>query len=245
MLVSIITVCYNSEETIKDTIESVLNQTYTDIEYLVIDGLSKDNTVGIAESYISVFRQKGIQYHISSEKDSGIYDAMNKGIKMSSGEIIGIINSDDWYEPNAVQTIVNAYKKSYFDMFYADIRLLKKNGDAIIKHSKMDKFVTSRHWNHPTSFVTKKTYNELGCFKCKGIHDDFDFFLRVRKSGKKICIVNIVLANFRAGGTSNDKSLEKAKQRIRDRYRIYRENGYGRIYLIECLAIEIAKFLIG
>ena len=80
----------------------------------------------------------------------------------------------------------------------------------MVKKSKKDRFPTSRHWNHPTSFVTKKTYEELGVFRCEGIHDDFDLFLRIRRAKKKIVIKNVVLANFRTGGASNDKTLKNA-----------------------------------
>lgn len=245
MLVSIITVCYNSGKTIQKTIESVLNQTYQEIEYIIVDGLSNDNTMQIVDGYKEQFATKGMQLKIISEKDHGIYDAMNKGIYNSSGEIIGIINSDDWYEKNAVEVMMDTYQKEKFDYFYGDIRLIKTNGQEIIKHSRMDKLVTSRHWNHPTSFVTKSTYQELGTFLCEGIHDDFDFFLRVRRAGKKIVIKNQVLADFRMGGVSNDKSIEKSKKRVKDRYRCYKINGYSRLYLIECILIELVKNIIG
>ena len=106
MLVSIITVAYNSEKCIRKAIESVLNQTYPHIEYTIVDGLSKDNTVAVAKEYEEKFQEKGYTYRIVSEKDNGIYDAMNKGIRMATGELIGMINSDDWYEPIAVETAV-------------------------------------------------------------------------------------------------------------------------------------------
>ena len=244
MLVSIVTVCYNSESTVRATIESVLAQTYDKIEYLIIDGASKDNTVAIAEEYKEKFAEKGYEYKIISEKDNGIYDAMNKGINMASGELVGIINSDDWYEPIAVETAVNTYNEEQYDLFYADINLIKANGQVMVKKSKKDRFPTSRHWNHPTSFVTKKTYGELGVFRCEGIHDDFDLFLRIRRAKKKIVIKNVVLANFRTGGTSNDKTLKKCVRRCKDRYRCYRNNKYSRLYFIECAAIEAAKFIL-
>lgn len=244
MLVSIVTVCYNSENTVRATIESVLAQTYDKIEYLIIDGASSDSTVAIAEEYKEKFAEKGYEYKIVSEKDNGIYDAMNKGINMAQGEIVGIINSDDWYEPIAIETAVNTYNEEKYDMFYADINLIKANGQVMVKKSKHDRLPTSRHWNHPTSFVTKETYNELGAFRCEGIHDDFDLFLRIRKAGKKIVIRNIVLANFRTGGTSNDKTLKKCIRRCKDRYRCYRNNKYSRLYFLECAAIEAAKFIL-
>lgn len=244
MLVSIITVCFNSEKTIRQTIESVLQQDYQNIEYLIIDGCSNDTTVSIAKEYEEKFAEKGYRYTIISEKDQGIYDAMNKGIGLTTGELIGLINSDDWYEPNAVSTAVNAFEEENYDMFYADINLIKSDGSVIVKHSKLDRFPTSRHWNHPTTFITKKVYSELGGYRNVGIHDDFDLVLRVRKAGKKVVVKNVVLANFRVGGTSNDKALKKCVQRCKDRYACYRNNGYSRLYWLECVAIEAAKYII-
>jgi len=244
MLVSLITVAFNSEKTIGHTVESVLAQTYSEIEYWVIDGGSKDKTVAVAEGYREALEKKGIDLHVISEKDNGIYDAMNKGIRHATGELIGIINSDDWYEPDAVEAAVNTYRETQFDYFYADINLVKADGSIIVKQSKEDRFPTSRHWNHPTSFVKKQVYEELGVFRCEGLHDDFDFFLRVRKAGKKTVIRNVVLANFRTGGASNEKSLKKCKKRCKDRYRCYRNNGYSPLYGIECVAIEAAKWML-
>lgn len=244
MLVSLITVCYNSEKTIRRTIESVLNQTYSAIEYIIVDGLSDDNTLEIVRSYEAKFKEKGYLYRVISEKDNGIYDAMNKGIRFATGDIVGIINSDDWYEPNAVEAVINTYKSDTFDVFYADINIIKEDGSVMLKRSKFDKFPTSRHWNHPTTFVCKKTYDELGVFRCEGIHDDFDFLLRVRRADKKIVIKNIVLANFCIGGTSNDKSFKKCIRRCKDRYKSYRNNNYSPLYFIECILIEAVKFIL-
>ncbi len=245
LLVSIITVSYNSEKSIRRTIESVLNQTYSKIEYHIVDGLSSDNTIAIAHEYDEKFAEKGMRYIVSSEKDNGIYDAMNKGILRSAGEIVGIINSDDWYEKKAVKTVVSTYGKTKFDYYYGDINLIKQNGKKILKHSKKKSFVTSRHWNHPGSFVKRQVYSELGLFKGEGIHDDFDFFLRVKRARKKIVIENVLLANFCVGGVSNDRSLAKCRQRCLDRYRCYRDNGYSRLYFIECILMEVMKYLLG
>jgi len=244
MLVSVVTVCFNSEKTIRHTIESVLQQDYKEIEYLIIDGCSQDNTVSIAKEYEDKFIEKGYLYRIISEKDHGIYDAMNKGIHLATGELIGLINSDDWYEHNAVSTAVEIFEKEHYDMFYADINLIKADGTVIVKHSKLDRFPTSRHWNHPTTFITKKTYNELGVYRNEGIHDDFDLVLRIRKAGKKVVIKNVVLANFCVGGTSNDKEIKKCVKRCKDRYACYRNNGYSKLYWLECVAIEVAKYIL-
>ena len=244
MLVSVITICFNSEAVIRKTIESVLNQTWDKLEYLIVDGASKDRTVAIAEEYFERFAAQGVDYRIYSEPDRGIYDAMNKGIRLSSGDLVGLINSGDWYEPDAVETAVKAYEKEPYDLFYADINLIKENGSVMVKHSKKDRFPTSRHWNHPTMFVTRKTYQELGLYRNEGIHDDFEFYLRARKAGKKITIVNKTIANFVTGGASNAKSFAKCKKRCLDRYRDYRINGYSRLAMIECVAIEAAKYIL-
>ena len=244
MLVSIVTVCFNSEATIRKTIESVLGQTYPEIEYIIVDGLSEDNTVAVAREYESRFREKGYTYRVISEKDKGIYDAMNKGIRMATGEVIGIVNSDDWLEPHAVQTVADTYQETGFDMFYADLNLIKDNGTVIVKHSKLDRFPTTRHWNHPTTFITRKTYDEVGMFRCKGLYDDFDLMLRIRRANKKVVICNQVLSNFRTGGVSTQKSFKKAYGRFLDRYRCYRDNGYSCLYVVECAAMELAKLIL-
>lgn len=243
--ISIITVAYNSEKSIRHTIESVLSQTYANIEYWIIDGASRDHTVEIAESYRTQLEQKGIQYHILSEPDNGIYDAMNKGIRNATGDIIGIINSDDWYEPDAVQTAAETFRSTGCDLMYANIRMHKANGSTFIKKARTRRFQTSRDWNHPTTFVKTECYKKYP-FRQLGIHDDYGFFLEMRKMNKKIVIVDKVLANFHMGGASNHKDLKAARKRIMDRYRYcYRINGYSRWYMIECVAIEAAKFLLG
>lgn len=244
MLVSVITVCYNSAQTVRKAIESVLNQTYSNIEYTIVDGFSKDNTVEIARSYEDAFRQKGYTYRIISEKDNGIYDAMNKGIRMASGELVGMINSDDWYEPIAVETAVSAYQEKPYDLFYADINLIRPDGAIIVKRSRLDRFPSSRHWNHPTTFVTKKAYDEVGLYRCETVYDDFDLILRMRRAGKKVYIKNVILANFRTGGVSNAKSIIKCIERIKARYQYYRNNGYSPLYIVECVVMEVAKFIL-
>lgn len=243
IMVSIVTVCYNSEATIRDTIASVLNQTYTNIEYLIIDGASKDDTVAIAESYRSAFEEKGMKYAIYSEPDKGIYDAMNKGTQKASGLLVGILNSDDWYEPNTVERVVDTYEKNPFDMFYADIRLIKPDGTSIVKHSKYRKYATSRDWNHPTTFVKRSIYDHIH-FQCKVVYDDWDFILKVRNAGYKIVVLNEVLANFRMGGASNEGGMRRAITKIKERYGIYRQNGMSRFYFIECAVHELAKAIL-
>ena len=156
MLISIITVCFNSEATIARTIESLASQNYRDFEYVIVDGLSSDKTVEIANGYKSIFEKMGVPFTVISERDKGIYDAMNKGIALARGEIIGMINSDDWYEPDALKTVAERYASGGFDMFYADLNVVKPSGKVYVKRSKITAFPTSRHWNHPTTFIAKR-----------------------------------------------------------------------------------------
>lgn len=240
--VSIITVAYNSEATIKDTIESVLNQTYKNIEYIIIDAVSKDKTIDIIKSYEEKFKQKKIEYKWISEKDNGIYDGMNKGIKMSSGEIIGIINSDDWYERDAIEKIINNEKIKNWDMLYCDLRVIGTQRQ-FIKKAKLTKIATTRNWNHPTTFVKKEVYEEFK-YQCKYIYDDLDFMLKVRKKGYKVSILNEIIANFRLGGVSNKKNLKKLITDIKIRNKIYKTNNYSRLYYLDNLFIELGKYIL-
>ena len=242
--VSIVTAVYNGEKTIRRAIESVLNQTVACKEYTVVDGLSSDHTVEIAQEYRERFQEKGISYRILSEKDRGIYDAMNKGISLSEGTIIGMINSDDWYEPNAVETVLSAYAKSHFDMMYADLRMYKNGREIGIKRSrKMKHYITSRHWNHPTTFITKQKY-ETYQYPCLSVYDDLDMLLTAYRDKWNIVVVNEVLANYSLGGSSNRKTREEILNRFHDKYRIYRENGYSRLYILECAAMELGKAIL-
>ncbi len=242
--ISIITVTRNSEETLKKTIESVLNQTLSPKEYLIIDGNSSDGTVALAECFHEPFAEKGITYRIYSEPDAGIYDAMNKGIKLASGEIIGMINSNDWYEPEALQAVADVYMKKGFDLFFADLRMHLPNGGTFIKPARNRSYATSRDWNHPTTFITKQIYEKYP-YKTETIHDDYDLILRLKRAGVHIETLNRVLADFCMNGTSHERSVKKAWQRVIIKYRIYRNNGYSPLYFLECLAVEAAKLIVG
>lgn len=243
-LVSVTTVTYNSEKTLARTIESVLNQTYDNIEYLIIDGLSQDKTLEVAESYREKFAARGFAYTILSEADKGMYDAINKGIRLSKGEIIGNINSDDWYEPEAVEKAVGLMAETSCAYMYADLRIIKPDGSDFIKRARLQRLATSRGWNHPTQFALRAVHERFP-YKLESLHDDFDLFLKVRKSGYPIGVLNQVLANFTLEGMSHDRHLRTAASRGRCRYRIYRNNGYSRWYIVECIAIEGAKLLLG
>lgn len=242
-LISIVTATYNSGKTLARTIESVLVQTYNNIEYIIMDGVSTDSTLSVAGSYEKAFRNRGIKYSIISEPDNGMYDAINKAVKLSHGIIIGNINSDDYYEPDAVENIVAEYMITPFDMIYGNLCIIKKSGN-IIKKAELRKFVSTRYWNHPTTFITKETYNKE-LYKCESIYDDCDLMLRLRKNGYKVRIINKTLANFTFGGISTVKCWRKTKDRIKLRCKIYKNNGYGIVYCFDSIIIETAKYIFG
>jgi glycosyltransferase involved in cell wall biosynthesis len=201
--VTIITVCYNSEKTIQRTIESVLQQTYDNIEYIIVDGKSKDRTMEIAESYKPRFRDM----KVISEPDKGIYDAMNKGIDMASGELVGIINSDDFYEENAVETVVNAYERGKHAVYHGKMRTVDRTSGAVVGESQTpgnpDKLDQEMSINHPTCFIPKATYRKYGKFNTKySCVADYDLMLRYRQCSEvEFVPVDAVIANFTVGGT--------------------------------------------
>ena len=226
-LVSIITVCYNSEKTIINTIESVLNQTYTNIEYILVDGSSKDNTVNIIKSYEEKFKRKGISYRWISESDNGIYDAMNKGIGLSAGNFIGIINSDDWYERDALENIKKAYSQNFDkEIFYGNMfKILNKKkilGKGLINLKKID----SLRLNHPTMFVKNEVYKRVGRFDLEfPIGADRDFVMRALNKGIKFMYIDKIISNFSLEGISSDYSKFRIlKKRIIEEYRICKKN---------------------
>lgn len=244
ILVSITTPAFNREETIATAIESVLNQTYDNIEYIIMDGGSTDRTLEIAHSYEEAFKARGIKYTIVSEPDNGMYDAINKAVKLASGTIIGNVNTDDYYEPNAVEVIVREYEKEPYDMIYADLRIIRK-GKESIKKAKLKKFASTRYWNHPTTFITKETYNKEQ-YRCCDMYDDGELMLRLRRKGYKIRVVNEVLSNFVFGGMSNEKSWKKTRERLKYRKKMYKDNGYRCItYKIDSFIIEVGKYILG
>ena len=243
MKVTILTVAYNCADTIATAIESVLNQTYHNIEYLVIDGLSKDNTVEIAKSYVPKFYEKGFTMKVISEKDQGMYDALNKGVRWASGELIGNINADDWYEPNAVEEMVRFYQKENYDLAWADLRIIKPTGN-MIKRAHVGKLWTTTGFCHPTMFSRRDVLLEIP-YACEQMDDDFEMVLRAHRAGKKIATLNKVLANYRFGGMSTRKSVKDSVKRVKMKYRTYRKLGYSRFYWFYCVAIEAAKYILG
>lgn len=209
-LVSIITVCWNSEKFIRDTIESVLNQTYKNIQYIIIDGKSTDKTLSIIEEYRERF---GNRLTLVSEKDSGIYNAMNKGLALAKGELVGIINSDDYYELDAVEKIVEQYEIHGSGVYYGYCRSLKDEKEFAVER-KNAFFLKSAMIYHPSCFVSKYLYEKYGTFLEKyRIISDYDLMLRFYESNVKFFPVDAIIANFRLGGISDSlkTNLERRK----------------------------------
>lgn len=246
MKVSVITVVYNGENLIERTVESVYRQNYESLEYWVIDGASTDGTLEKVKQYEERFAGKGMTFRFISEPDQGIYDAMNKGIRLATGDVIGFINAGDTYEEEAVSIAVREFEQTGCDLLFGDLQIITSKGRRIRKRAGQRRFYqTSRDWNHPTMFVKSSLYRAYP-FANKGIHDDYAFYLKMRKQNRKIEVVNQIMATFCMGGVSNERNWESVKRRIHDRYRYcYRENGYGRWYLAECVLTEVAKWLLG
>lgn len=215
-LVSIITVTYNAKNYIGQTIQSVIAQTYPNIEYIIIDGGSTDGTVDIIKKY------KDHIAHWVSEPDKGIYDAMNKGISFAHGELIGIVNASDYYAEDTVQKVVEAYQTHLnAGLFHGNINMLNEDG-SLFKHkiadSNLQHLETGFSIFHPTFFVTKNVYDKMGLYDTTfRLAADYDFALRCWKAGIGFYYIDSVLSNFRVGGATNQQrlqSLEESKKAL-------------------------------
>lgn len=222
VLVSVITVCYNSEMTMEDTIKSVLQQTYQNIEYIIIDGGSKDKTLDILKQYEPAFNGR---MKITSEPDEGIYDAMNKGIRKASGELIGILNSDDFYEPDAVENMVQAYRENKTDYmilygFQRNLKHSRSHDEEISVVLFHHDYLKQQMITHPTCFVTPKLYEKYGVFNTTYQSSaDYEFMLRVQAAGGvTFCPVYKIITNFRMGGMSSGEKGRRETARLRYRY---------------------------
>jgi len=242
-LVSIVTSTFNSSRTAGRAIESVLGQTYSNIEYIIADGESSDNTLEIAESYRPQFEKRGFKYIILCSRDSGMYAGMNKGIEAASGKLVGMVNSDDCYEPQIVETAVEEYKKKKFDLFYADVNIIDENGRKLTekKAKRMRYFFTTRHWNHPTTFVPKRIYNIRKYDETFQYYADWDFVLWIFKNSRNIAVINRPLSNFSLGGKTTRQGIRTLKKKYAERRQGYRNNGYSKLYSVECFFMEFVK----
>jgi glycosyltransferase involved in cell wall biosynthesis len=198
-LVSIITVVLNGQKHIEQTIKSVLEQTYPNIEYLVMDGGSTDGTLDILKKYndkIALWQ---------SEPDKGIYFAMNKGIALAKGSLIGILNADDFYLPDAIMKIVENDHVQKADIYYGDMLLITENSSAPEIRMKPDILQMDEKPSifHPTCFVKREVYEKAGLFDTQfKISSDYEFLLRCIRKNFKFFYVPEAITTFRSGGIS-------------------------------------------
>ena len=225
MKISLITVCYNSGKTIEDTFKSVQSQSYKDIEYIVIDGGSKDNTLELINQYKEI-----IDYTVS-EKDNGLYDAMNKGIEKATGDVIGFLNSDDLFcDDMAVEKVMNVFNEnSKIDSVYADIYYVDQNNtDKIVRKwitGKQKTFKKGWHPAHPTLYIKKKVYNQYGGFNLKfKLASDFEIMLRfIEKYKISTIYLPEPLIKMRLGGETN-KSVENIFRQNKECIKAFKDN---------------------
>lgn len=205
MKVSIITVVYNNSSTIRSAIESVLSQTYSNIEYIVVDGASTDGTVEIVKSYGSKITK------FISEPDKGIYNAMNKGVRFSTGDVVGILNSDDFFTNNSIiQSIVDTFDNDT-DAIYGDVQFVDPNKiSKVVRYFSSKRFKSSRFKYgfmpaHPSFYVRKKFYDAFGLYKEDyKIGADFELLVRfLYVNNLKTKYINFPFVSMRTGGISN------------------------------------------
>lgn len=247
MKVSIITIAYNAEDTIEDTIKSVIAQNYTGLEYVIVDGASKDGTMEIVNRYkdqISI---------IHSEPDRGIYDAMNKGVGLANGEIIGILNADDIYaDENVVTAIVQKFQETNAEGVYADLVYVnRENTDQVTRtwisgEYKEGKFKKGWMPPHPTFFLKKECYDKYGTYTLKlRSAADYELMLRmIHKNKIKVAYLNKIITKMRVGGTSNVSLKNRLKANREDR-EAWRMNGLkpGTFTVIRKPLSKITQFL--
>jgi glycosyltransferase len=231
MKISIITVTFNAAETLEAAILSVLNQTHSDIEYIIVDGGSKDASLSIIENYSTQITKW------LSEPDNGIYDAMNKGIDLATGDYIGFLHADDILATNdIINAIVSKAIESNADVLYGDLEYtLKSDPTKVVRYWKSSEFVPKKlksGWMppHPTLYVSKKLFNQVGKFDLSyKISSDYEFILRLFSyPGLKAIYLNKLMVKMRIGGESN-RSIGNIIRKSAEDYRALQHNKIGGI----------------
>jgi glycosyltransferase involved in cell wall biosynthesis len=220
MKISIITVCFNSAKTIEDTIQSVLSQDYPNVEYIIVDGGSKDATLDIVKKYSANIS------HFISEPDKGIYDAMNKGIALATGDVVGILNSDDvYYDSQVLSHISKAFEVTNADAVYGDLVYVASNNLEKVTRVWKSKPYTEgaflKGWMppHPTFYVKKSCYNQLGNYSLKlKSAADYELMLRfIHKYKISLAYIPKTLVKMRVGGESNVSLKNRLRANKEDR----------------------------
>jgi glycosyltransferase involved in cell wall biosynthesis len=217
--VSVVTTCFNAHRTIERTLRSVLEQTHPCVDYWVMDAASQDSTLEVVERFRPLFDGR-MQYE--SAPDRGTYDGFNKGIRRCTGSIIGILNSDDWYEPDAIEKVVEAFRRHPDGgVFYGIARIVAMDG-------RRELWVSRRHHNllsegmisHPAMFVTRDAYLKHGLYSLDyPIAADYEFAVRLRRLGVRFVPIDHILAAVRVGGISDQRQLKADLECAAIRYR--------------------------
>ncbi len=230
MKVSIITAVYNGAATIAECVQSVLAQTYPQVEYIIVDGNSTDKTLEV----IAPYRQR-VQ-RLLSEPDTGVYNALNKGIRLATGDIIGILHADDVYShQQVIAKMVDCFRTHNIDACYADLQYVAKTDpDRVIRQWRASPYTTGKFYQgwmppHPTLFVARWVYERYGGFnETLRIAADYEFMLRVMEKYQiKTWYLPEVTVKMRVGGLSN-RSLRNLLQKTREDYQAWRLNGLPR-----------------
>lgn len=241
MKISIITVCYNSELTIRDCIETVLEQDYPDIEYIIVDGGSSDETMNIVREY------EGRIDTVISEPDQGIYDAMNKGIGLATGEFVGTLNSDDLFAARTVISSLAALLNAspQLDGAYADLEFVRRNDvDQVFRVYSSKRFSKTLLrfgivFPHPTFYVKRALFDELGYYKLNyRVSADFELLTRFIIRGVKLGRLSEVMVKMREGGISTTGIWGRIHQNM-EIVRACRENGIYTNILLVALKIPV------
>lgn len=229
MKISLITVTYNSGKTVRDTLESVLSQTYSDLEYIVVDGASTDHTMDIIRQYAPRFNRR-MRY--VSEPDQGLYDAMNKGIRMATGEIVGLLNSDDMFsEATALEKVVDCFRHHpETDAVYADLYYVApEDTDRVIRHwisGRRKPFNRGWHPAHPTFYAKREIYQRYGLFDTElKLAADFELMLRfIEKDRIRLVYLQQPLVRMRLGGATS-KNLTNILRGNKECIKAFKKNG--------------------
>ncbi|WP_371185697.1 glycosyltransferase family 2 protein [Thalassotalea maritima] len=208
--ISVITTFYNAQDTLEDTISSILKQDYENLQMIFVDGKSTDRSLEIVNQYANQFKD----LKVISEPDNGIYDGMNKGICAANGDIVAILNADDYFEPGAL-TAINELFESDADVVAATTQKVYNDGrlfEKVLRSEMPPLSPMSSAISHPSVFVKRGIYDTVGMFNTKyKISADYDFISRATNAGAKIVYSDIVTTNMRIGGVSDSIKFHTKK----------------------------------
>jgi len=211
MLYSIITVAYNSEKIIRKTLESALHQTYREFEYIIIDGASTDSTLSIVNSYKDKFQK----IKIVSEKDKGIYNAMNKGASLASGEYLLFLNSEDYYDNDYLTQLSDQIDKQPSDCYIGDVFVHREDSTSFISKVQLDEIFFRMPFNHQGTLIRRSLFMKLNGFdENLSIAADWDLFLRAYINNYSFYKYSGCHVNFHLGGVSSTKDYHHEKEYI-------------------------------